>query len=188
MAGAELQGPEGLDQLGRHRARAGVGQAGDLHGDGRGAADDAARPQVDPQGAQNGDGVDSGVAAETPVLGVDQGRGQLRGYLVQAQGEAPHSVLGQEEAQRSAVAVQDARGEGRFEALFREGEEAVQDDPEKARHGQDKNQGGGSAPDRRPEAHAHGAGSSRMMRISLKGPSARRLGTYMASAWTGGQT
>ena len=66
-----MQGAEGLDAFGPKRTRPGIGQPGQLHGDGGAARDHVPGQQVGPDGPDKGQGINPGMAAKMPVLGRD---------------------------------------------------------------------------------------------------------------------
>ncbi len=68
----ELEGAGHLDQLRAQRARAGLEQAGGLHGDGRPAGDDVACADELGGGAKQGERINAGMEPEAPILDGDQ--------------------------------------------------------------------------------------------------------------------
>ncbi len=103
----DLQRPEGLAKFGAERAAgARLDEAGELHGEGGAARDDAAMGDELPGGAQRGQRVDAGVGLKALVLVGDQHVEEGRVHLVKLHGEAPAPVGGGEGAQQRAVAVE----------------------------------------------------------------------------------
>jgi len=126
VAALQLEGPETLDELGRHGAGLGLGQTRHLHGDGGAAAHHAPCPQVGQGRLQDGQGVHAGMNKEAAVFACDHGVQEHRGHLGKGHGEAPGLVRGQEEADGRVAVVQNHGGGGRGQALHREGQQRVQ--------------------------------------------------------------
>ncbi len=81
-------------------------QSGELHAQGARSLGKPAASDIDPGGAQNPDGVDTGVAAKARVLGRDQRLGECRGDIVALDED---SALLCEGGKFAAVRGQDSR-------------------------------------------------------------------------------
>src|SRR5271166_3470120 len=105
ITGFELQGARNLDQFGAEGARTRLEQAGGLHRQCRTARDHVAAAQELGGGADEGDGVDTGVVPEAPVLHSDQQIGEQRWCGVNM--EPPDAAWRGEKGERSVLAVED---------------------------------------------------------------------------------
>ena len=106
----ELEGAGHLDQLRAQGARAGLQQAGGLHGDGGAAGYDVARADELGGGTEQGERIDAGMEPEAPVLDRDQQGGQ-EGWLGLG-AEAPDAAGSGKEGQGAVVAVEDLGADG----------------------------------------------------------------------------
>ena len=101
----ELECAQGLADFAGEGVRGAVDEARRLHGEGRGAAADAAAAQVFAKRADDGDGVDAVVLVVAAVFVVEQQRGVVRGQGAGRQ--AAFVVGGEPGVQYLAVAVID---------------------------------------------------------------------------------
>jgi hypothetical protein len=88
-----------------------VVEAGELHGDGGGAEAAALVAGVEGGGAEEGDGVETGVFVEIAVLVKERHINELGGDFVEGDEDAVAVVVGEGEAEELAVAVDVAGGE-----------------------------------------------------------------------------
>ena len=125
VATFEPSGQNDLNQLLPHRAPFAARESDGLHGDRAPPADDASRPDVLHEGAQDGGWVDAVVEVEMTILEGDEAAGKLVWRRVGGR-EAPLSVGGDACTEQLTVAIGDDGGVRHVEQSARQAQQVSQ--------------------------------------------------------------